>query len=51
MKKNLAMLLGAVVVLVCAGWLLMNLGPEHIEDTNGTDNYTLQRITEADVVA
>lgn len=51
MKKNLTMALGAVVVLVCAVWFLMNPGPEHIEDTNGPDNYTLQRITEADVVA
>lgn len=28
----------------------MNPGPEHIEDTNGADNYTLQTITEEDVV-
>ena len=31
--------------------MLLNPGPEHIADTNGPDNYALQQITEADVVA
>jgi len=49
--KNI--LIGVVVVIflvVFAVWMLTSPRPEHIEDTNGADNYSLQTITEQDVV-
>lgn len=39
-----------VLVAVFAIWMIANPGPDHIEDTNGADNYSLQRITEQDVI-
>ena len=39
-----------VLVVVVVVWIFANPGPEHIEDTNGADNYSLQTITEQDVV-
>ena len=50
-KKILGIILVVVAVLVFIGWSILNPAPEHIEDTNGPDNYNLQSITEADVVA
>lgn len=54
MKDNIKKILFLVVVfvLVAAGvvWMILNPGPEHIEDTNGADNYSLQQITEQDVI-
>ena len=58
MKLNLSpktkkILTGTAVVLflvVFAVWMLASPHPEHIEDTNGADNYSLQTITERDVV-
>ncbi len=48
-KSVLALILIAVVcVVVC--FLVFKGGPEHIEDTNGADNYTLQTITDKDIV-
>ena len=40
------------VLVVCAIviWSIFTTGPEHIEDTNGADNYSLQQITAADVI-
>lgn len=49
--KNILWIVFAVVlVAVIAVWMLVNPGPEHIEDTNGADNYSLQTITEQDVI-
>ena len=42
-----AVIIGAAVLI----WLLLNPGPEHIEDTNGAENYTLQSIRESDIVS
>ena len=40
----------AVVFVVSFGlWMLLNPAPEHIEDTNGPDNYRLQTITDRDI--
>lgn len=39
-----------VLVIVVAVWMLVNPAPEHMEDTNGADNYSLQTITEQDVI-
>ena len=50
-KKTLALIFAVVMVVVFLVWSYLNPGPEHIEDTNGADNYALQQITEEDVVA
>ncbi len=49
MKKTLITICCIAIYLafILAGCAI----PEHIEDTNGEDNYTLQQITEEDVVA
>ena len=50
--KNIFWIIFAVaLVALIAGWSFFNPGPEHIEDTNGPENYTLQQITEDDVVS
>lgn len=49
--KNILWIVFAVaIVAVCVIMFVLNPGPEHIEDTNGADNYSLQTITEGDVV-
>lgn len=49
--KNILWIVFAVVlVIVIVVWMLVNPNPEHIEDTNGADNYSLQSITEQDVI-
>ena len=50
-KKTLLSIFAVVLVGVAAVWMLLNPGPEHIEDTNGADNYSLQQITPRDVIA
>lgn len=49
-KNTLWVVFAVVLVAVIVVWMLVNPGPEHIEDTNGADNYSLQTITEQDVV-
>ena len=51
MKKTLGGVFAVVLLAVGAAWMLLNPGPEHIEDRNGPDNYSLQQITKEDVVA
>ena len=51
LKKLFVFVFAAVLVVFGCIWIVNNPGPEHIEDTNGPDNYSLQQITEADVVA
>ena len=49
--KNILWIVFAIaLVAVCLVMFILNPGPEHIEDTNGADNYSLQTITEQDVV-
>lgn len=51
--KTKNILFGVLVVIflvVFAVWFLTDPHPDHIEDTNGADNYSLQTITEQDVV-
>ena len=54
MSEKLKKILGIAVVIAVVGavsaWMILNPGPEHIEDTNGADDYSLQTITEEDVV-
>jgi len=49
--KNVLIGIAVVIFLVVfAVWMLASPRPDHIEDTNGADNYSLQTITEWDVV-
>lgn len=50
MKKIFGIAVVIAVVGAVAAWMILNPGPEHIEDTNGADDYSLQTITEEDVV-
>lgn len=48
-KKTL-ITIGVVVLVVVAGaWLLLG-GTDHIEDTNGPDNFSLQTITDRQII-
>ncbi len=49
-KNILWIVLAGVLVVAGIVWMLVSPRPEHIEDTNGADNYSLQTITEQDVV-
>ena len=52
MEKIKKLLLGAgvVVFIVVFALMMLNSNHEHIEDTNGADNFSLQQISEKDVV-
>lgn len=48
--KKILIGIGAIVlVIVCVIWFLSS-DPEHIEDTNGAENYSLQTITDDNIV-
>ena len=49
-KNALWFIFAVVMVVVFVSWMIVNPRPEHIEDTNGANNYSLQTITERDVV-
>ena len=51
-KPNKLVVIGLVVVFFVAFVLLtlFSQGPEHIEDTNGAGNYSLQQITAQDII-
>ena len=49
-KNILWSIFAVAIVAVCVIMFVLNPGPEHIEDTNGADNYNLQTLTEQDVV-
>ena len=48
--KNIIIGIVAVVVLIYGGYSLLTSDLEHIEDTNGPDNYRLQQITDYDII-
>lgn len=48
-KKILLIIGAAVLIAVCGFWFLSD-GLEHIEDTNGADNFTLQTITDDNII-
>lgn len=50
-KKFFGLIFAVVMIVVAIVLVIKNPGPEHIEDTNGPDNYALQQITPEDVVA
>ena len=48
--KNILIGIVAVAVLAYGGFSLLISDLEHIEDTNGPDNYRLQQITDYDII-
>lgn len=48
-KKILVFVLVAVFIAVFAMWMLSS-ELEHIEDTNGADNFSLQQITDSNII-
>ena len=48
LKKILPIAIAAILVVAMAVWFIMDK-PEHIEDTNGADNYSLQTITDENI--
>lgn len=48
--KKILVGIGAVIMVVVAIIWFMQDGLEHIEDTNGADNYNLQTITDANII-
>lgn len=49
-KNALWIIFAAVMILVFVVLLIKEPGPEHVEDTNGADNFELQSITEQDII-
>lgn len=50
MKNKLWGIFAIALVIICAIWFLMDPAPEHIEDTNGADNYSLRQITKQNII-
>ena len=48
--KNILIGIAAVVVLVIGAFSLLTSDLEHIEDTNGADNYNLQEINDYNII-
>lgn len=48
--KNILLSLLAIVVLIYGGISMLNSDLEHIEDTNGPDDWSLATITEEDII-
>ncbi len=48
-KKILVPALIVIFVAVCGIWMFSS-DAEHIEDTNGADNYSLQQITDSNII-
>ena len=48
-KKIFWVIFAVVFLIVFVVWMMSSPRPEHLEDTNGADNYSLQTITERDV--
>ncbi len=48
--KKLIVLIAIVIIFVAGSFLVFNSGIEHIEDTNGADNYSLQEITDDNII-
>lgn len=48
--KKILIGIGAIIMVVVAIIWFMQDGLEHIEDTNGADNYNLQTITDSNII-
>ena len=49
-QKVLWGIFAGVLIISAAAWMILNPGPEHIEDTNGAENYELQTITDDNII-
>ena len=49
LKKILVPVLVVIFIAVCGIWMFSS-DVEHIEDTNGADNYSLQQITDSNII-
>ena len=48
--KKILMIAGVVIFVAVAAVWIFSTDIEHIEDTNGPDNYTLQQINDANII-
>ena len=48
-KKTLTVIGAVILVAVVGAWLILG-GTDHIEDTNGADNFALQEITDENII-
>lgn len=48
--KNILIWIVVAAVLICGGFSLLGSDLEHIEDTNGADNYSLQQINDYNII-
>ena len=48
-KKKLTAIAAVILLAVCGVWMLTD-GAEHIEDSNGAENYSLTTITDQDII-
>ena len=48
-KKTLTMIGAIIFVVVVGAWIILG-GTDHIEDTNGSENFSLQTIANQDIV-
>lgn len=49
-SKKILLIIGAVALIAVCGFWFLSDGLEHIEDTNGADNFTLQTITDDNII-
>ena len=49
MKKKILPIIAAIAIIGIAAVWFLGSDLEHIEDTNGADNYTLQTITDENI--
>lgn len=49
LKKVLIGIAAVLVAVLCVKWFVLD-GAKHIEDTNGDSNYTLQEITDENII-
>lgn len=48
--QNILWIILAIAIVVFGGYSLLTTTPDHIEDTNGPDNYTLAVITDENII-
>ena len=48
--KKILLIIGAVALIAVCGFWFLSDGLEHIDDTNGADNFALQTITDDNII-